>query len=149
MVNHRSDPIRRWSALIIILAIFALRIDRQLLILPLLQRAPISAAFHERPDRLWPQYPRFIEGVRERTQNGDSIALVAPTFDWDNGYAYAYYRASYLLAGREVLPLSAEDGSLHPENFRRATYVAVFGRPFPAGRFAVVWQGEGGALLRR
>ena len=140
---------RRWSALIIVLAIFALRIDRQLLILPFLQRAPISAAFDQRPDRLWPQYPRFIEGVRQRTQNGDSIALVAPTLNWDNGYSYAYYRASYLLAGREVLPLSLEDGSLHPENFRRAKYIAVFGHSFPAARYTVLWQGEGGALLRR
>jgi uncharacterized membrane protein len=140
---------RRILALVALIAIFALRIDRQLLLLPFLDRGPISAAFTERPDRLWPPFPKFIEGVRARTQNGDSIALVTPTFDWDQGYSYAYYRASYLLAGREVLPLAMEDRRLHPENFRRAKYIAVWGRPFPASRYTVVWQGEGGTLLRR
>lgn len=142
-------PWRRTLALVAVLAIFALRIDRQLLILPFLDRAPIQAAFASRADRLWPQFPVFIEGVRARTQNGDAIALVTPTLDWDEGYSYAYYRASYLLAGREVLPLAMSDRSLHPENFRRAKYVAVWGTPFPTGRSTIVWQGDGGVLLRR
>lgn len=142
-------PWRRTLALFAVLAIFALRIDQQILILPFMHRAPIAAAFAQRADRLWPQFPVFINAVRERTQDGDSIALITPTFDWDRGYSYAYYRASYLLAGREVLPLALDDGRLHPENFRRAKYVAVWGTTFPQGRATVVWQGDGGTLLRR
>ncbi len=136
-------------ALLIVLAIFALRIDRRLLLLPFLDRKPISEAFAQRADRLWPQFPRFIEGVRQHTQNGDSIALVTPTLDWDQGYSYAYYRASYFLAGRQVLPLAMDDKRLEPMNFRRAKYVAVFGRPFPPSHLTPVWSGDGGTLLRR
>jgi hypothetical protein len=136
--------------LVIIVAIFALRIDRQMLVLPFTDRGPISSAFAARPDRLWPQFPRFIEEVRARTNNGDSIALVVPSLDWDQGYSYAFYRASYLLAGREVLPVATADRALHPENFRSAKYVAVWGREFPPTQTrTVMWRGEGGVLLRR
>jgi hypothetical protein len=140
-------PWRRWLALIAILAIFALSIDRQLLILPFLNRAPLAMAFAQRADRLWPQFPRFLDGVRAHTQNGDSIALVAPTFDWDSGYSYAYYRASYFLSGREVLPLIDADDRKHPENFRAAKYIAVWRtRVTPSG--TAVWAGDGGVLTR-
>ncbi len=141
----------RWRqvlALLIVLAIFALRIDRRILLLPFLDREPISTALEQRADRLWPEFPRFIAGVRERTQNGDTIALVVPTLNWDKGYSYAYYRASYLLAGREVLPLAMDDGRLELLNFRRAKYIAAFGR-FPPSHLTEVWSGEGGTLLRR
>jgi hypothetical protein len=147
--KQSSDPWRRAIALAIILAVFALRIDRQLLILPFVDRAGIAAAFESRPDRLWPQFPRFIDEVRARTANGDSIAIVVPSLDWDQGYSYAYYRSSYLLAGREVLPVATSDRVLHPENFRRAKYVAVWGRDFPPTQtLKPVWRGEGGVLLR-
>ncbi len=141
--------IRRILALITFNIILALRIEPQFLQLPFLDGRPLAATFTTRPDRLWPQFPRFLQGVRARTQSGDSIALVAPTLDWENGYSYAYYRASYFLTGREVLPLSGSDGRLHPENYQRAAYVAIWGRELPPGRKTIVWQGEGGALLRR
>ena len=120
-----------------------------MMLLPFIDRRPLSIGFEQRPDRLWPQFPRFLAGVRERTQDGDAIAIIVPTFNWDDGYSYAYYRSSYLLAGREVLPLATSDGHLHPENFRRARYIAAWGRPIPPGHTTVVWQGEGGVLLRR
>lgn len=140
---------RRILALVALLAILALRLDRQLVRLPFMDRALLSDAFARRPDRLWPQFPRFIAGVRERTQSGDSIAIITPTHDWDEGYSYAYYRASYLLAGREVLPVAMQDRRPRPENLKRAKYVAVWGRGKPAGPGNVVWQGEGGFLLRQ
>ena len=115
----------------------------------MIDREPLRKYFASRPDRLWRQYPVFLEAVRERTQNGDSIALIAPTLDWENGYSYAYYRSSYFLAGREVLPVADSRGGLHPENFRRARYVAVWGREMPPGHRTVVWQGYGGVLLRQ
>ena len=140
---------RRALALIIVLAIFALCIDRRLLLLLVIDRAPIASAFAGRADRLWPEYPRFLQSVRARTKNGDTVAIVVPTLEWDSGYAYAYYRASYLLAGRVVLPVATSDGRLHPENFRAARYVAAWGRALPPTRRPVVWQGDHGTLLGR
>jgi hypothetical protein len=140
---------RRVLALIAVIVIVALRVELRYLQLPFLDRKPIAAAVKVRPDRLWPEFPRFLEGVRAHTQNGDAIALIAPTLDWENGYSFAYYRASYFLAGREVLPVADSEGRLHPENFRRAKYAAVWGREMPLGRATVVWRGHGGTLVRR
>jgi hypothetical protein len=106
--------------------------------------AQAMAAF---PDRYWPDYPRFLEGVREHTKAGDTIAVIVPGMSWDDGYSYAYYRASYFLTGREVLPLVRPDNRRLPQNLRAAKYVAVFrvGLRIPAD---VVWQSDRGALLR-
>ena len=141
---------RRVAALIAALAILALRLDRQLIRLPFMEdRALLSEAFTKRPDRLWPQFPQFIAGVRAHTQRGDSIAIITRSLDWDDGYAYAYYRSSYLLAGREVLPVTMEDRKPRPENLKRAKYVAIWGRGAPPPNARLVWQGEGGFLLRQ
>lgn len=140
---------RRAMLLIAFLTIFALRLDRQLMRLPFMNREPIGMALTMKPDRLWPPFPRFIQGVREHTQPGDSIAIVTPTLAWDEGYSYAYYRASYILSGREVLPVSLDDNRPRPENLKRAKYLAVWGRGVPPDRSAVIWQGEGGVLLRQ
>jgi hypothetical protein len=142
----------RWRSilcLVVALAILALRLDRQLIRLPFMDRALLSEAFTKKPDRLWPQFPQFIAGVRAHTQRGDSIAIITPSLDWDEGYSYAYYRASYLLAGREVLPVAMEDRKPRPENLKRAKYVAIWGRGAPPSPANVVWQGEGGFLLRQ
>ncbi len=69
--------------------------------------------------------------------------------NWNGGYADAYYRASYFLAGREVLPLVTSDDHLHPENLRRASFVAAWRVNAPAAGRIVMWRGEGGELLRR
>jgi len=140
---------RRVLALIAVIVILALGVEPRYLQLPFLQRKPIAAAFEIRPDRLWPEYPRFLEEVRARTQNGDTIALIVPSLEWENGYSYGYYRASYFLAGREVLPVADSEGRLHPENFRGAKYSAIWGREMPPGRPTVVWRGHGGMLLLR
>lgn len=116
--------------------------------LPFIDRKPIAEMFTRYPDREWEQYPRFLEGVRERTRGGDSIALIVPKMKWDDGYSYAYYRASYFLAGRTVLPLITSDDRPHPENFRDARYIAVWRTSLPQGRRVLVWSGEGGVLLR-
>jgi hypothetical protein len=99
------------------------------------------------PDRAWPDYPLFLQGVREHTRPGDTIAVIAPAMTWDGGYSYAYYRASYFLTGREVLPLVTPGNERLPQNFRAAKYIAVFGVSLrtPAD---VVWRGGSGALLR-
>jgi hypothetical protein len=139
---------RRVLAFTCLLAIVALRIEPQLLRLPFSDRTAFAAGLTRYPDRGWPQYPRFLEGVRAQTHDGDSIALIVPMMNWDGGYSYAYYRASYFLAGREVLPVLTADDQLHPENFRSARYIAAWHSRLPPGR-SVVWRGEGGELLRR
>jgi hypothetical protein len=141
--------VRRLLALLCLAAIVALRVEPQLLRFPFAERATLSRWLTRFPDRLWPQYARFLEGVRAQTSNGDSIALVVPGMKWDEGYAYAYYRASYFLSGREVLPLVDPGDRLHPENFRAAKYIAAWRSNLPEGRHTIIWRGEGGVLMRR
>jgi hypothetical protein len=140
---------RRVLALVALAAVVLLRLEPQLLRLPFINREFLARGLTAYPDRLAPQYPRFLKAVRERTRNGDSIAIVVPMVRWDDGYAYAYYRASYLLAGREVLPLITSDDRAHQENFNGARYVAAWRWNVPSTKHVVVWRGEGGTLLRR
>ena len=139
---------RRYFAFLCLFAIVALRIEPQLLQLPFISRRPLTEMLLRLPDREWQQYPRFLQQVRAHTKDGDTIAVLVPALKWDDGYSYAYYRASYFLAGREVLPLITADDRSHPENLRAARYVAVWRRPANSGMGAMVWAGEGGVLLR-
>src|SRR6185369_7940219 len=135
-------------ALIALAALVVLRVEPRLLGVPF-HRAQFARIYASFADRLWPEYPRFLEGVRAHTQPGDTIALVVPTLNWDDGYSYAYYRASYFLTGREVLPLSDSGNHLQLLNFRNARYIAAWRTPVPQAHFTVVWSGAGGVLLRR
>ena len=116
--------------------------------LPFADRSAIADMFGRYADGAWwPEYPRFLEEVRARTHDGDSIAILVPTRHWDGGYSYAYYRASYFLPGREVLPLVTPQDAIVPQNFRRAGYVAIWRMQPPQGG-RVVWSGSGGVLMR-
>jgi hypothetical protein len=139
--------VRRALIIIALAAIVVMCIEPGLLMMPFIDRAPYARELDGLPDRQWPRYPRFLEGVRAHTRPGDTIAIVFPTMGWEAGYSYAYYRASYFLSGREVLPLvDPQDGRL-PQNFREARYVAAFGATLRAPA-DIVWRGEGGTLLR-
>ncbi|MEO8218362.1 MAG: hypothetical protein ABI718_14875 [Acidobacteriota bacterium] len=96
-----------------------------------------------------PRYPLFLDEVRKRTPEGTSIAILAPMRHWQDGYDYAYYRASYLLEGRRVLPLLDRSDHVHLENLDAADYIADWGvtARFPGRK--IVWRGSGGALLGR
>lgn len=100
-----------------------------------------------RPDRRTQDYPAFLAEVARRTKPAQSIAIVVPMRYWNAGYSYAYYRASYFLAGRRVVPIVDADDSVHPERLREADFVAVWRVPEFAGP-EVVWQGQGGVLFR-
>jgi hypothetical protein len=139
---------RRILAFLCLLAIVALRIEPQLLQLPFTNRRTLSAILTRWPDGNWQQYPRFLREVRAHTRSGDSVVIVVPMLKWDDGYSYAYYRASYFLAGREVLPLVTADDRPHPENLRAARYIAGWHMTRQPGLGEVVWEGEGGVLLR-
>jgi len=139
--------VRRILAACALVALVVLHFDYRLLTFPFLDRTKMSAAFTAMPDGRWVDYPRFLEGVRAHTKAGDRIALIVPQMQWDGGYSYAYYRASYFLAGREVIPLLYRTDEPIRANLDRADYLAVWRAPGPPAR--VTWQGEGGVLLSR
>jgi hypothetical protein len=138
---------RRALTLLCLAAIVVLGVASRLLELPFIDRAKAVRAMARYPDRVWPDYPLFLQGVREHTKPGDTIAVIVPAMTWDGGYSYAYYRASYFLTGREVLPLVTPDNTRLQQNFRAAKYIAVFGVGLRAPA-DVVWRGGRGALLR-
>ena len=144
---------RRILALAALLVIVALRIEPQLMQMPFVSRRTLSAILYRWPETQmpgdWLRYPRFLQQVEERTKEGDKIGVIIPMMKWDDGYSYAYYRASYFLTGREVLPLLTADDQSHMENFYAADYVIVWHRPVHPRMGKVVWEGEGGALVKR
>jgi len=140
---------RRWIALVLFVAIAVISVSTDAIVFKVAfaNRAKMNHEFTTYPDRGWSSYPEFLESVRAHTKPGDSIALVVRTMSWDDGYSYAYYRAAYFLAGREVLPLLREDDMPLPQNFGRATYVAAWHRNVKDDTRHVVWSGDGGVLL--
>jgi hypothetical protein len=149
-VRVREVTTRHVAAVAVFVAIVVAGIDGQYLLLPFVDRSSLAAHARSQADREWyPLYPRFLAEVRGQTKDGDSIAIVAPAQRWEDGYAFAFYRASYFLAGRTVLPVIDSRDRAHPENARAADYVAVWGRSLSVDERMVVWRGEGGALLRR
>lgn len=132
-----------------LIALLALRVEPKLWQFPFGDRALLNAYFVDQADHHWAMYVRFLKGVRERTPRGAKIIFVVPTMSWDDGYSYAYYRANYFLSGREVLPLVWMDDSTHSENLRAAEYLGLWRVEMPRTNARVVWQGEGGVLLKR
>jgi hypothetical protein len=139
--------LRRALLVLALLALLVVCIKPRMLQILFIDRGPSAAELSAAPDRGWSHYPRFLDGVRAHTSPGDTIAIIVPRMSWDNGYMYAYYRASYFLAGREVLPLVTPENEKLPQNFRAARYIAAF-RTNVSIPAEIVWQGEGGTLLR-
>jgi hypothetical protein len=109
----------------------------------------LHEAFALYPDRATPEYPQFLTAVAAATPPGSKIAIFVPMRRWDDGYSYAYYRASYILAGREVLPIVWNDDRLLSANVARADYIAVWRSErvhFPG--YATVLRAAGGRLLK-
>ena len=140
---------RRTWTLAAFLAIVAASINPMPLFVPFYSRAALEPLFKRYDPPAWHDYAPFLDGVRAHTLSGETVTVLVPTPRWDPGYAYAYYRASYVLAGREVLPLMNTDGRVIPENLLRAELVAVWHTPPPGTHRTLVWSGYGGALLRR
>jgi hypothetical protein len=138
---------RRALTILCLAAIVAMCVEARLLQLPFTDRKPLARALDGFYDRQWPQYPRFLADIRAHTKPGDTITVIVPAMGWDDGYSYAFYRASYYLTGREVLPLVTPENGRLPQNLLAAKYIAAFGVRLrvPAD---VVWQGDRGALLR-
>jgi hypothetical protein len=143
-------PERSRSAIlagIVFVAIVAGGTDLRFVSMLFHDHAALRQAFAIPPaSRRNPEYERFLAEVARRTEAGSAIAIVFPPRQWERGYAFAYYRASYVLAGRRVLPLVDPDDSVHLERIGSAHYVASW--QVPAPELEQVWSGHGGALLR-
>jgi hypothetical protein len=109
----------------------------------------LHAGYTLMPDRQTPEYPRFLAEAAKRTERSSRVAILVPMRHWDGGYSYAYYRASYFLAGRQVLPLVWRKDEVLRDNIGKADYVAAWRMQLVAPQFEPVWQGEGGTLYRR
>jgi hypothetical protein len=138
--------VRRILAACALVTLVALHLDTKVLLLIFFQRERFHRTFAAQPNAGWPEYPLFLQGVRAHTKPGDRIAVVVPRMAMEVTYGYAYYRATYFLAGRDVLPLYYRSLP-RPENLAKAEYLAVWQAPAPAAQ--VVWQGHGGVLLSR
>jgi len=139
---------RRALAAAALAAVVATRVEPYFLEMPFVDREARARAAIAIPDSRWPQYPRFLEGVRAHTEPGDSIAIVMPASAPREMYPLAYYRAGYFLTGRHPLPvIDPRTGTPLPVNISKAGYVAVFGEAPASG--VVFWTGEGGVLYRR
>jgi hypothetical protein len=138
---------RRAFAAVALAAVVATRVEPAYLEM-IVDREAHAKSFVAIVDARWPRYAQFMSEVRARTSPGDTVAIVIADSEPREAYPLAYYRASYLLAGREVLPvIDPQAGTAIPQNRAAARYVAAFGESPPAGE--LVWKGEGGALYRR
>ena len=139
---------RRTVAIVLFSTIVILSFDFTVARIPFVNRDRLRALFERQADTSWyPEYPAFLEDVRAHTQPGDSIALFVPAMHWDGGYSYAYYRASYFLSGREVLPLVTRQDKPVLDNFKRAKFIAVWQKRVSDDTRHVVWSGHHGVLL--
>ena len=94
-----------------------------------------------------PQYELFLREVARRTAPGQAIAILVPDRGWARDYAYRYYRASYVLAGRRVVPLLSPDDRVHLDRIRHADLIAAWDVEAPDHE--LLWRAHGGALYRR
>lgn len=112
-------------------------------------RDRLARSFAELPFRRTPGLRTLMEEVRRRTPPDARIALWVPMLEWGNGYAYAYYRASFLLAGRDVLPLIDDKSRPLPDSLSRAEYLVMWGGTPQLTGFERLWGDDRGSLWRR
>ncbi len=101
------------------------------------------------PYQKTPGLVTFMKGVRERTAEGDRIAVLVPMQRWDGGYAYAFTRSNYLLSGRRAVPLIGADDRAMPGNLDQSNFIAAWHLQPAVTGFKTVWRSADGVLLRR
>lgn len=141
--------IRGIAAGLLFAAIIIGGVDTRLVRVLFANKTELASTLLRAPDLQAPKYPRFLEEVARRTKGGDTIAVLVPMRHWTRGYEYAYFRASYFLAGRNVVPLVDPDDSEHLERLREARYLAAWMMPTVPGPWEEIWRGSDGVLLRR
>jgi hypothetical protein len=114
-----------------------------------IDRAREEATFAELPFRKMPGLKSFLEGVDAHTPPRARIAIWVPFRQWEGGYGYAFYRASYLLPGKQVVPLLAlHEDRVDFSKLARADYLASYGQRIDAPGFESCWQDAHGVLLK-
>ena len=114
-----------------------------------LDRAREESAFSALPFRKMPGLQTFLQGVDAHTPPNARIAIWLPFHQWEGGYGYAYYRASYLLPGKQVVPLLDQHADrLELDNLAQADYLASFDERIHAPGFESTWQDGHGMLLK-
>lgn len=96
-----------------------------------------------------PGFRLFAEEVRARVPEGSGVALWVPFRHWYGGYSYAFHRAKYVLAGRDVVPLIDSNDKVLTGNLKRATYIAAWHGEPPFDGYTVIWRTREGTLARR
>jgi hypothetical protein len=115
-----------------------------------MDRTRMGASFAELPYRKMTGLRAFLIGVDAHTPPHTRIAIWVPFRQWEGGYGYAYYRASYLLPGKQVVPLlKPNEDRPQVENLAQADYIACWGGRIEAPGFVPAWQDGHGVLLRR
>lgn len=145
---------KRWSAIRIVAAILFGAIvvggfDAAYLRLFFADRKILGSHFTSLPDQHTPSYPRFLREVAARTEPGSSIAILVPMRHWNEGYAYAFYRASYFLAGRSVIPVVSPDDRAHLRRAADADYIAAWEVRTLIPEDQILWRGHDGFLARQ
>jgi hypothetical protein len=103
----------------------------------------------ELPYRKLPGFRRFLLEVDRTTPPGVRIAIALPYREWEGGYGYGYYRASFLLPGKQVVPLLQPGRDVPaPANIGGADYVACWHIAPSSRAFQLVWRSRDGMLLR-
>jgi hypothetical protein len=101
------------------------------------------------PYQKTPGLRQFMLAVRDRTHEGERIAIAVPMLQWDGGYAYAFTRSTYLLAGRTTVPLVDKNDRATTDNLARADVIAAWHTEPEVPGFSPVWRSGDGILLRR
>jgi hypothetical protein len=102
-------------------------------------RAPLRARGIELPYRQLPGFHRFFLGVRDRTHDGERVALVVPR-PLTASYEFIFMRAAYLLYGRTLVPMNQAS---------TADAIAAYGVNVSAPHFVKVWATRDGVFLWR
>ena len=123
---------------ILVVLIALLSIDYSMVFEVIARREQLRAGLLKRAHRV-PGFQQFLEDVRSRTRNGDSIALIVGARD-PRVYGYGQIRASYVLAGRRVVRMT--------DDVAAAKYLALFRMEY-RGNAPIVWRGPDGVLVRQ
>ena len=110
----------------------------------------LHAQYTELPYRRVPGLRQMLVEAGRRTPQNARILLATPHKPGEGGYRYAYARAQYILAGRELVPLL--DPSTEkplPLRLDQVDYIACWSDCATPRGFAVVWKSKDGVLLRR
>ncbi|MGA7615483.1 MAG: hypothetical protein WBX15_09905 [Thermoanaerobaculia bacterium] len=133
----RRSTMRRTILIIALLAVIAGDFDLFYLQPLFRDRRPFAAMLTALPFRRMPGFVSFMASVRTRTRETDRIAIAPTAPRWESGYDYVIWRANYLLAPRQLVPLLDYRNELAWSNLKYADYLITWRRRPPPGFVAV------------